>query len=93
MGTHESVKGELVEDGALGRKVKESGFKMRMVRGGTSCGCCMGKRHAHLMECAEETYDIILSPKCKNGCGKFLWSFIFIIYGVPDIGILDNFFQ
>ena len=30
VGTHESVKGELVEDGALGRKVKESGFKMRM---------------------------------------------------------------
>jgi len=33
VGTHEGVRGELVEDGALGRKVKESGFKMRMVRG------------------------------------------------------------
>ena len=33
IGTHESVKGELVEDGALGKKVKESDFKMRMVRG------------------------------------------------------------
>ena len=33
VGTHEDVKGELVEDGALGKKVKESGFKMRMVRG------------------------------------------------------------
>jgi glycosyltransferase involved in cell wall biosynthesis len=33
VGTHESVKGELVEDGALGKKVKESDFKMRMVRG------------------------------------------------------------
>ena len=33
VGTHEGVKGELVEDGALGRKVKESNFKMRMVRG------------------------------------------------------------
>ena len=33
VGTHEGVKGELVEDGALGRKVKESDFKMRMVRG------------------------------------------------------------
>ena len=33
VGTHESVKGELVEDGALGKRVKESGFKMRMVRG------------------------------------------------------------
>ena len=33
VGTHESVKAELIEDGALGKKVKESGFKMRMVDG------------------------------------------------------------
>lgn len=33
VGTHEGVKGELVEDGALGKKVKEAGFRMRMVRG------------------------------------------------------------
>lgn len=32
-GTHEGVKHEIIEDGALGRKVKEQGFKMRMVRG------------------------------------------------------------
>ena len=32
VGTHEGVRGELVEDGALGKKVKESGFKMKMVR-------------------------------------------------------------
>lgn len=33
VGTHEGVKGELVEDGALGKKVKESGYRMKMVRG------------------------------------------------------------
>lgn len=33
VGTHEGVKHEIIEDGALGKKVKESGFKMRMVRG------------------------------------------------------------
>ncbi len=33
VGTHEGVKQEIVEDGALGKKVKESGYKMRMVRG------------------------------------------------------------
>lgn len=33
VGTHESVKSEIVEDGALGKKVKEQGFKLRMVRG------------------------------------------------------------
>ena len=33
VGTHEGVKGEIVEDGALGKKVKEAGFKMKMVRG------------------------------------------------------------
>ena len=33
VGTHEGVKHELIEDGALGKKVKEAGFRMRMVRG------------------------------------------------------------
>jgi glycosyltransferase involved in cell wall biosynthesis len=33
VGTHEGVKQELVEDGALGGKVKASNFRMKMVRG------------------------------------------------------------
>ena len=33
VGTHEGVRQELVEDGALGGKVKEAKFKMKMVRG------------------------------------------------------------
>lgn len=33
VGTHEGVKEELVEDGALGSKVKEGRFRLKMVRG------------------------------------------------------------
>jgi len=33
VGMHEGVKQEIIEDGALGKKVKELGYKMRMVRG------------------------------------------------------------
>ena len=33
VGTHEGVRQEIIEDGALGKKVKESGHKMRMVLG------------------------------------------------------------
>ena len=33
IGMHNGVRGEMIEDGALGRKTKESGFRMRMVRG------------------------------------------------------------
>jgi len=33
VGTHEGVKHEIIEDGALGKKVKEAGYKMKMVRG------------------------------------------------------------
>jgi len=33
IGSHESVKHEIIEDGALGKKVKEGNFKMKMVRG------------------------------------------------------------
>src|SRR5215217_539877 len=33
VGTHKSVRGEIVEDGELGRKVKEQGFSLRVVHG------------------------------------------------------------
>jgi chlorobactene glucosyltransferase len=33
VGMHEGVKHEIIEDGALGKKVKESGHKMKIVRG------------------------------------------------------------
>ena len=33
VGTHEGVRHEIIEDGALGKKVKESGHKMKMVLG------------------------------------------------------------
>ena len=33
VGTHEGVKQEIIEDGALGKKVKDSGHRMKMVRG------------------------------------------------------------
>lgn len=33
IGTHKAVKSEIVEDGALGRKIKECGFQLRMFRG------------------------------------------------------------
>jgi chlorobactene glucosyltransferase len=33
VGTHDAVREELVEDGALGAKVKEAGLRLRMVRG------------------------------------------------------------
>ena len=33
VGTHKAVKEEIVEDGALGKKVKEQGFKLRVVNG------------------------------------------------------------
>jgi len=33
IGTHKNVRSELIEDGALGGKVKKSKFKMKMVRG------------------------------------------------------------
>lgn len=33
VGTHEGVRQEIIEDGALGKKVKETGHKMKMVRG------------------------------------------------------------
>lgn len=33
IGTHESVKAEIVEDGALGQKIKDYGYRLKMFRG------------------------------------------------------------
>jgi glycosyltransferase involved in cell wall biosynthesis len=33
VGTHESVKAEIIEDGALGQKIKDGGYRLRMFRG------------------------------------------------------------
>ena len=33
IGTHEGVRHEIIEDGALGKKAKEAGYKIKMVRG------------------------------------------------------------
>lgn len=33
IGMHEGVRGEAIEDGALGKRAKEAGYKIRMVRG------------------------------------------------------------
>ncbi len=33
VGTHQGVKQEIIEDGALGKKVKEQGYNLKMVRG------------------------------------------------------------
>jgi len=44
------VKHEIIEDGALGKKVKESGFKMKMVRGDD----WQGGRELHTVEETED---------------------------------------
>ena len=44
VGTHEGVKQEIIEDGALGKKVKEAGYKMKMVRGEHLIQCRLGQR-------------------------------------------------
>ena len=50
IGTHESVKSEIVEDGALGQKIKEAGYKLKMFRGENSFKCILGKRFSYSME-------------------------------------------
>jgi len=62
VGMHEGVKHEIVEDGALGKKVKEEGHKMRIVRG-PSHRCSMGKRFKHIMACVEKINDSTLFAK------------------------------
>ena len=42
IGTHEGVKHEIIEDSALGKKVKEKGYKSKNGSWRTSFGSCLG---------------------------------------------------
>ena len=68
VGTHESVKSEIVEDGALGKKIKECGYRLKMFRGEDYPKCVLGKRFSYALEFLKKTNnpDILYRQKKFN---------------------------
>ena len=87
VGSHESVKHEIIEDGALGKKVKEGNFKLRMVRGESYVQAIWARNSSDL----SKAMDRLLIPMFKENRIKstllsialfFLTIFPFIVFSL-----------
>jgi chlorobactene glucosyltransferase len=87
VGSHESVKGEIIEDGALGKKVKEGNFKLRMVRGESYVQAIWARNSSDL----SKAIDRLLIPMFKENRLKstllsialfFLMIFPFMVFSL-----------
>jgi hypothetical protein len=59
VGSHESVKHEIIEDGALGKKVKEGNFKMKMVRGESYVQAIWARNSTELINAIDRLVTLI----------------------------------
>ena len=87
VGSHESVKSEIIEDGALGKKVKEGNFKLRMVRGESNVQAIWARNSSDL----SKAMDRLLIPMFKENRLKstllsialfFLMIFPFMVFSL-----------
>jgi glycosyltransferase involved in cell wall biosynthesis len=87
VGSHESVKSEIIEDGALGKKVKEGNFKLRMVRGESYVQAIWARNSSDL----SKAMDRLLIPMFKENRLKstllsialfFLMIFPFMVFSL-----------
>ncbi len=75
VGTHSGVKNELVEDGALGSKVKKSGFRLKMFRGEHMISAVWARDFGSLWHGLGRLIIPLYAANRFNAVGIFLVSF------------------
>ena len=100
VGTHEGVKHEIIEDGALGKKVKESGFKMKMVRGDHLIEAVWARDGTTLWNALKRLMVPLFLQDAKVAIGIFFavlfllfMPYVFLIYSIPFATSSDSFFS
>ena len=93
VGTHEGVKGELVEDGALGKKVKESDFKMRMVRGEHLVSAVWARDAATLWNALKRLMISFCLQNAKLAVASFFGVLFLLFMTFPILGYSIIFFN
>jgi chlorobactene glucosyltransferase len=90
VGMHEGVKGEIIEDGALGKKVKESGFKMRMVRGDHLVDAVWARSWSTLWHALKRLMIPLYLQNSRTAVGVFFavlfllfMPYVFLAYSAP----------
>ena len=77
---HEGVKHEIVEDGALGKKVKESGYKMRIVRGDHLIDAVWARDSKTLWQALKRLMIPLYLQSEKIAIGSFLQFYFYYLF-------------
>ena len=87
---HEGVKHEIVEDGALGKKVKESGYKMRIVRGDELIDAVWARDSKTLWQALKRLMIPLYLQSEKIAIGSF-FAVLFLLFVPFPIFAITNF--
>ena len=79
VGMHEGVKHEIIEDGALGKKVKESGYKMKMVRAEHLVGAIWARDKSTLWNALKRLMIPLYLQSGKIAIGVF-FAIVFLLF-------------
>lgn len=93
VGTHEGVKHEIIEDGALGMKVKESGFKLRMVRGDHLIDAVWARDLSSLWQALKRLMIPLYLQNSKIAVGIFFAVLFLLFMPFPILAYVTIFFQ
>lgn len=83
IGTHESVKSEILEDGALGKKLKELGYSLKLFRGEDLVGAYWARDFNTLWNALKRLMVPIYSTNKKNSI--LMTMGIFILMVIPYV--------
>ena len=90
VGMHEGVKHEIIEDGALGKKVKESGYKMRIVRGDDLIDAVWARDSKTLWQALKRLMIPLYLQSEKIAIGSFL-AVLFLLFIPFPVFAITNF--
>jgi len=93
VGMHQGVKHEIIEDGALGRKVKESGFKLRMVRGDHLIDAVWARDLSSLWQALKRLMIPLYLQSSKIAVGIFFAVLFLLFMPFPILVYVTIFFQ
>lgn len=91
IGTHESVKSEILEDGALGKKLKELGYSLKLFRGEDLVGAYWARDFNTLWNALKRLMVPIYTTNKKNSILMTIGIFILMVF--PFIVFMCSFVE
>ncbi|HSA97591.1 MAG TPA: glycosyltransferase, partial [Candidatus Nitrosotenuis sp.] len=93
VGMHQGVRQEIIEDGALGKKVKESGFKMKMVRGDHLISAIWARDRATLWNALKRLMVPLYLQNARVAVGIFFAVLFLLFMPFPLLAYSSAFFS